>query len=152
MKNVKLILTMIAFPVLMFAGLSSAQEQKMLPIDVHGELRVEGNQIVGESGEPAQLMGMSLYWSIWGGERFYNRDVVTWLVEDWNIDLIRASMGVEEGAQGYIHDKEEQTKMVDSVITAAVDNGIYVIVDWHTHEIHLEEAKEVFNKWMQSCS
>ena len=30
------------------------------------------------------------------------------------------------------------------VIQAAIDQGIYVIIDWHTHNIHLDEAKEFF--------
>ena len=50
------------------------------PVETHGRLRVEGNQIVGEHGEPVQLMGMSHYWSVWGPRKYYNKDVVRWLV------------------------------------------------------------------------
>ncbi|MDG5813904.1 cellulase family glycosylhydrolase [Chitinispirillales bacterium ANBcel5] len=122
------------------------------PVERHGRLRVEGNQIVGENDDPVQLMGMSLYWSIWGPQKYYNRDVVNWLVEDWRIDVIRAAMAVDEESAdgqwqwGWVYDKEGQRALVDSVIEAAIDNGIYVIVDWHTHDIHLDEAIEFFSE------
>ncbi len=129
-------------PVLLCAASLFAQ-QRQSPVEMYGKLRVDGTKIVSESGEDTvQLMGMSLYWSVWGGEEFYNRDVVSWLVEDWNIDVIRASMSVDEG--GWIRNPEGQTALVDSVIAAAVDNGIYVIVDWHTHYLYTDEAIEFF--------
>lgn len=116
------------------------------PVEINGELRVDGNQIVGEHGNPVQLMGMSMYWSIWNGQDYYKQETVEWLVDDWNIDLIRAAMGVSEGSAGWMFKKEAQYGYVDSVIAGAVKKGIYVIVDWHTHVIHLDGAKEFFGR------
>ncbi len=118
------------------------------PVETHGRLRVDGNRIVGEHGRPVQLMGMSLYWSIWGPQKYYNADVVKWLVDDWKVDLVRASMAVEINQQGenkgWLHNRENQERMVKTVIEAAIKNGIYVLVDWHTHHVHTEAAKEFF--------
>lgn len=130
--------------ILAFVAVSMART----PVETHGKLRVDGNRIVGEHGEPAQLKGMSLYWSVWGPQKYYNPDVVKWLVSDWNIDLIRASMAVEinqEGEnKGWLYNRENQERMVETVIEAAIENGIYVLVDWHTHHLHTEAAKEFF--------
>ncbi|MDG5816148.1 cellulase family glycosylhydrolase [Chitinispirillales bacterium ANBcel5] len=119
------------------------------PVELNGALRVDGNRIVGEHGEPVQLKGMSLYWSIWGPQKYYNPRVVNWLVEDWRIDVIRTAMAVEKNLTGedvgWIYNRENQTHLVETVIEAAIENGIYVIVDWHTHEIHTEAAKEFFS-------
>jgi endoglucanase len=123
------------------------------PVERHGKLRVSGNKIVGEHGNPVQLMGMSMYWSVWGPEKYYNRDVVGWLVKDWKIDLIRASMAVEinqaDNNKGWVHHRERQTAMVEAVIESAIANGIYVLMDWHTHHIHTDYAKEFFGYMAQ---
>lgn len=119
------------------------------PVEMHGRLRVEGNRIVGEHGKPLQLMGMSHFWSVWGAEKYYNTDVVNWLVKDWKIDLIRASIAVEVNQEaitnkGWMYAKEHQTALAETIIQAAIDNGIYVLVDWHTHGIFTEPAKAFF--------
>jgi endoglucanase len=118
------------------------------PVEVHGRLSVKGNRIVGEHGEPVQLMGISHYWSVWGPQKYYNKDVVGWLVEDWKVDIIRASMAVEINQQGenkgWMFNRENQERMVETVIEAAIENCIYVLVDWHTHHLHTEHAKEFF--------
>jgi endoglucanase len=128
---------------------SFAQSFSQTPVEIHGQLKVSGNQIVGEHGNPVQLMGMSHFWSVWGAEKYYNADVVNWLVKDWKIDLIRASMAVEINGEGntnkgWMNSKEHQTSLVETVIQAAIDNGIYVLIDWHTHKTYPEEAKEFF--------
>jgi endoglucanase len=138
------ILVMFVFSILIFE-----QSIAQTPVEMHGRLKVSGNQIVGEHGNPVQLMGTSHFWSVWGAEKYYNADVVNWLVKDWKIDLIRASMAVEidgEGNtnKGWMNSKEHQTSLVEAIIQAAIDNGIYVLIDWHTHKTHTEEAKEFF--------
>jgi endoglucanase len=138
-----------SFLIAFFLCTMFAQSFSQTPVELHGRLKVSGNQIVGEHGNPVQLMGMSHFWSVWGAEKYYTTDVVNWLVKDWKIDLIRASIAVEvnqegDGNKGWMFNKEGQYKLAETIIQAAIDNGIYVLVDWHTHRTHTEAAKEFF--------
>lgn len=122
------------------------------PVALNGKLQVDGSKIVGEHGNPVQLMGMSHYWTIWGPEKYCNRDVVSWLVEDWKIDVIRIAMAANENSKSWDERPERQEELVDTVVQAAIDNGIYVIIDWHTHEILTEDAKEFFGAMAEKYS
>jgi len=113
------------------------------PVERHGQLRVEGNRIVGEHGRPAVLRGMSLFWSQWMG-RFYNERVVRWLAEDWRIGVIRVAVAVEPG--GYLEHPEREWRKAERVIDAAIAAGIYVVVDWHAHRPHPEAAGAFFER------
>ena len=54
-------------------------------------------------------------------------------------------MGVElEGA--YIDDPQKGVECVQAVVDAAIANGVYVIIDWHSHGIRTEEAKGFFTQ------
>ena len=112
-------------------------------INIHGLLEVNGNRIVNKNNEPVSLAGNSFFWSNdgWGGEKYYNSEVVSWLKEDWNTSIVRASMGVEDPG-GYLDNKTANKDRVKIIIDAAIQEGIYVIVDWHSHhaEDYLDEA------------
>jgi endoglucanase len=96
-------------------------------------LSVSGNQ-VRAGGQPASFAGNSLFWSNtgWGGERYYNANVVRWLKTDWKSTLVRAAMGVEDSG-GYLQDRNGNLARVRAVIDAAIANDMYVIIDWHSH-------------------
>ncbi|WP_222927003.1 glycoside hydrolase family 5 protein [Sphingomonas gilva] len=111
------------------------------PVERHGRLRVQGNRIVGDHGRPVQLGGMSLFWSQWMGQ-FYNADAVRWLRDDWNISVVRAAMAVHQG--GYMTNPSRERAKVEAVIEAAVELGVYVIVDWHAHQPEPEAAADFF--------
>jgi endoglucanase len=115
------------------------------PSDINGALMVEGNQMVNKAGIPPQLRGISLSWSVWGGKKYYNPEVVSWLTKDFKISLLRASMAVQPQG-GYLTNREEQMKLMIVVIDKAISEGIYVLIDWHDHnaEQHLEESKAFF--------
>lgn len=112
------------------------------PVEKFGSLKVVGNRILDKTGQPVQLRGVSLFWSQWIG-KFYNEDAVRWLVKDWNINVIRVAMAVDN--RGYATNQSEQEKVV-RVIDAAIKEGIYVIVDFHVHDgnKYLSEANEFF--------
>jgi len=115
-------------------------------VSVHGQLSVNGSQMVNKDGEVIQLRGMSLSWTNWWPQ-FYTKEVVGWLKKDWNVTVIRASMGIED-AGGYLDDQAKHKALIFNVIDAAIEEGIYVLVDWHSHhaEEHLEEAKAFFTE------
>jgi endoglucanase len=90
------------------------------------------------------LMGVSYGWHNWW-PRFYNKESVKWLAEDWGCTVVRAAMGV--GPQkSYIDEPEWSKKLIENVIDGAIESGIYVIIDFHSHEIRLEEAKRFFKE------
>ncbi|WMJ73592.1 glycoside hydrolase family 5 protein [Cytophagaceae bacterium ABcell3] len=113
----------------------------------HGQLSVSGNKIIGEHGGYVQLQGMSLFWSQWSdGAPFYNKEIVKYLRDEWRCTVVRAAMAVEYG--GYLTNPEREKEKVKTIIDAAIENDIYVIVDWHDHNAHdptnTEAAKEFF--------
>nr|BAO65801.1 cellulase [uncultured bacterium] len=111
--------------------LSSLALADVAPLSVSGNKILAGNQV-------ASFAGNSLFWSNngWGGEKYYNADVVRWLKNDWGSNLVRAAMGVEEGG-GYLQDPTGNKNKVKAVVDAAIANDMYVIIDWHTH--HAEQ-------------
>lgn len=114
------------------------------PVKRWGKLQVIGTQLCNESGKPVVLKGMSLGWSCYH-PRFYTAGVVNELKTKWYSNVVRAAMGVEP-KNGYLDNKEASFKLITTVIDAAIEQGIYVIVDWHSHNINLPEAKIFFEK------
>jgi len=139
------------------------------PVSHFGALKKCGNNICGEktgTSTPIQVKGPSLFWSDGMGGPFYNSATVDWFVENMQIGVIRAAMGVRylkensnelnaagsSGFWGYYFNPDGQKALVKKVIDAAIDNDIYVIVDWHSHNAHNEatgtnNAVDFF-KWM----
>lgn len=102
-------------------------------VEKYGKLSVNGNYLMSEKGDTVQLCGMSLFWSQWMGP-FYNPGAIKWLRDDWRCTVVRAAMGVESG--GYLQNRFEEREKVIRVVNAAINLGIYVIIDYHSHEAH----------------
>ena len=123
----------------LFCLFSNAQFVKQ-----HGRLKVTGTQLMDEQNQPVVLRGMSFGWhNFW--PRFYNEDAVKWLAKDWGCNVVRAAMGVEP-AKGYIEDSVGAKQKIEAVIKGAIEAGIYVIIDFHSHNIRLKEAKQFFSE------
>jgi len=119
----------------------------------HGRLRVCGNRICNAAGTPVQLKGMSWFWSNtgWGAERFYNRTAVA-SVKGWGATVVRAALGVHGGG-GYASgdslnpaDPAGNMARVRALVDAAIAEGVYVIVDWHSHELLQSQAQSFFQQ------
>lgn len=113
-------------------------------VSQHGQLQVKGIQLCDEKGKPVILRGMSYGWHNWW-PRFYNAGSVKWLAEDWGCTVLRAAMGVEP-ANGYIKNPEWSVEKIKSVVKAAIKEDIYVIIDWHSHNIDEQEAVTFFTE------
>lgn len=125
------------------------------PVATHGALQVSEGQLVGAlDNQPVQLAGMSLFWSLWEGEKFYNRQVVACLARDWNATVVRAAMGVENGGYAAGEDAaEHQYNLVKTIVDAAIANGVYVIVDYHAHDAYnVEDSTNSINTAKQFFS
>ncbi|WP_052123449.1 glycoside hydrolase family 5 protein [Flavobacterium beibuense] len=128
----------IAF-LLLFSFTAFAQVSK------HGQLSVKGTKLTDEKGKHVMLRGVSFGWhSFW--PRFYNQNAVKWLRDDWNVNVVRAAMGIEVGNDTYIQNPQFATEKIMTVVEGAITNDIYVIIDWHSHNINLEEAKLFFDQ------
>ncbi len=134
----------------LFIFCSQANSQTI--VQKHGRLKVSGNKIVDKNNKPISLAGNSLFWSNAGDTSdFYNSQTVTHLSNDWNSSIIRVAMGVKEvwdGGNGYIDNPDFQKNKIQKVIDAAIANGIYVIIDWHTHEAekYTQQAADFFKE------
>jgi endoglucanase len=112
------------------------------PVKIHGQLSVQGTQLVDAAHQPYVLRGMSFGWSCFHPQ-FYTTGAVKELYLKWNCSVVRAALGVEP-ANGYKSNKEEQLKLIETVVDAAIANDMYVIIDWHSHNINLPEANDFF--------
>ncbi len=126
---------------LLLAGLLIIVAQ---PVKQHGNLAVKGINLVNVNGETIMLQGVSYGWHNWW-PRFYNKGTVEWLANDWNCSIVRAAMGVGP-KQSYLDKPEWSKKLIETIVQAAIDNNIYVIIDWHSHELHLDAAKIFFRE------
>jgi endoglucanase len=131
------------FSICLFLACSGYAQQSI--VEKYGQLSVEGNRIVNKNGDPVILRGMSLYWSQRKGQ-FYNAKAIKWLRDDWHCTIVRASMAVESG--GYLTNPEGEKQKVKSVVQAAIDLGIYVIINWHDHNAyrHTQQAQAFFEE------
>lgn len=117
------------------------------PVTQHGALAVQGNRIVNKRQEPVTLAGPSLFWGNkgWHADGFYHRQSVAYAKNDWGASIIRVAMGVDEKG-GILEDPEGRLEKVHAVVKAAIDLGMYVIIDWHSHhaEDHTQAAVDFF--------
>lgn len=122
---------------LVIAGsLFSAYSQT--PVQKHGKLSTSGPYLLNQHGQIVQLRGMSFFWSRsdWGGTKFYTRDWVQFLKNDWKCTVLRAAYDRNEGNNNGWNE-------VKTVIDACIDEGIYVIIDWHSHTAHNQQSAAV---------
>jgi len=106
------------------------------------QLEVQGTNLIDTKENRVALHGMSLGWHCFW-PRFYNAGAVHELVNKWHANVIRAAMGIEPNG-GYLKDPEGSVKLMKEVINACIKENAYVIVDWHDHNIHLNESKLFF--------
>lgn len=124
------------------------QPEPELKNEFHGPLKVSSGQLTDLDGEPVMLRGVSFGWHNWW-PRFYTNSTVNWLKSDWNVNLVRAAMGVEpDGA--YLDNPDFAKQKIKSVVDAAIEEDIYVIIDWHSHDLYQEEAKQFFAEMAQT--
>ena len=122
-----------------------------------GEGRIYGScEHFRSSGNEVQVKGMSLFWSCAANQqRYWKKDIITGLVERQNIQLIRAAMAVDDmgdWADGHYFTKPDfYQAMLDEAVEAAIENDIYVIIDFHSHVAadSVENAKAFFRTQAQ---
>lgn len=122
------------------------------------KITVENGQ-VKFGGETKSYAGVSMFWSSgkFSADIFYTKEMVAWLKEEWDTKLIRAALAVDDDKPngkplnelgGYITNPYVNKLKVETVVNAAIENGMYVIIDWHAHkaEDYKEEAISFFQE------
>jgi endoglucanase len=112
-------------------------------VKLHGQLKVTGTKLVDAKGNDVALHGMSFGWHNWW-PRFYNAGAVHELATKWNCTVIRAAMGIEPDS-GYLKNPKRSIELITNVIDACIKENVYVIIDWHDHNIHEKVAVEFFS-------
>lgn len=109
----------------------------------HGQLAVNGAKVVDQNGQPVILRGQAHGWDNWWPQ-YYNADVIRWLRDDWCVDIVRPAMGIEPGG-AYLSNPAASKQHVTAVVDAAIASDLYVIIDWHAHNLHQAEAVAFFS-------
>ena len=128
------------------------------PVSAYGELKAKGGKLVGScpsySDKTVQVKGMSLFWSSAADSAlvYYTSQAMGLMVQDMGIEVLRFALGVgdekfDSHGRSYTKGgKNDQKAMVTKMVRAAVENDIYIILDWHTEGAngYTTEAKEFF--------
>lgn len=118
------------------------------PVSYFGEMKTSGNRIHGsKTNQPMMVKGSSFFWSNWS-QKFYNAATVNRMVDEFQVEIVRASYGIDSSGNPY--DPSDEARVGD-LVNAAVARGVYVIIDWHAHEAHLNvnAAKSFFSRMAQ---
>ncbi len=130
-------------------GPVSAYGQLVAGKNSSGQGRIYGSCQGVQDGAEVQVRGMSLYWSLLANATdFWNATAISTMVNDMNIQIVRAAMatGSEDWSgpyKGYQLDAANQKALVSAVVEAAIQNDIYVIIDWHSHNAHEQTSSAV---------
>ena len=122
-------------------------EARSAPVARHGQLTVRGPELLNASGQPVVLRGQAFGWDNWWPQ-YYNADVVRWLRGDWCVDIVRPAMGIEPD-RAYLSNPTASKAHITAVVDAAIEIGVYVIIDWHAHDLHQAEAVAFFSEMAQ---
>ncbi|MCQ2088637.1 MAG: cellulase family glycosylhydrolase [Fibrobacter sp.] len=113
------------------------------PVSTYGELKANGGKLSGScpayANKAVQVKGMSLFWSSGNtySTDFYSEKGINRLVDDMGVEVVRFAMGAADdkfnssgrsyttGGEGF------QKALLKSVVNAAIEKDIYVIIDWH---------------------
>ena len=143
----------LAFTAVASADATTAKPYRVGPVQNYGALGTSGGEVISQkTGKTVMLRGVSLFWSDATGLQYYKSDVITWAAKNLGIDVFRFAMGVQyydsnggtsnpmEEGYSYMTAPETYISKVDQMIQAAVENDVYIIIDWHSHRAEYEQT------------
>ena len=118
-------------------------------------MKLVGNQLSSESGQPVQLKGWSSFSTHYNEiEGCLNENQFTQM-KIWGANIVRLSMYLDLFG-GYLLNPDEETSKMKNYIDWTANVGIYCLVDWHIFETpdyqsgdpmtYLEDAKTFFGE------
>lgn len=125
-------------------------------VSYNGWLHTDGYKLENEKNELIQLRGLSSHGIEWYSELITEENMQV-LKDDWHINIFRIAMYVDSNGSGYISNPEKNKELVFNIIDLAVENDMYVVIDWHTlndnnPQTHKDEAKKFFDEVSQKYS
>lgn len=108
-------------------------------------ITVQDGQVL-YGGEAKSIAGISLFWSNfgWGGSGYYNAGAIKSIKENWNAKLVRVAFGTDDFGS-YMDDFWSHRLKLFEVVNAAIENDMYVIIDWHAHKINRDSTNPALN-------
>ncbi|MCH5197235.1 MAG: glycoside hydrolase family 5 protein [Oscillospiraceae bacterium] len=102
------------------------------PVSAHGQLSVKGTNLVDKNGTPYQLRGMSTHGLTWFPD-FVNEQAFLTLRDDWNTNVVRLAMYVDEWNNGqcYMNNKQGSRELLEKGVELCIKLDMYAIIDWH---------------------
>jgi len=142
---------------------TSAVPLRVGPVSNYGVLGTSGSSVISlKTNKPVMLKGMSLFWSDAVGSPYYNENVIAWAAKKLQMQVFRFAMGIESydsdggnstagkilESYAYKTSSEAKIAQLDRMVKAAIENDIYIIVDWHSHRAESEQtiAVDFFTK------
>lgn len=122
--------------ILLLAGILKLSEGGLFPeisngISFHGQLHVEGVNLIDEQGQITTLRGMSSHGITWYPQYLNGRAMKT--LREYGANLFRIAMYTEPPG-AYLDDRERSMEYLYMGIESALSQDMYVIVDWHILE------------------
>jgi len=123
-------------------------------VNSYGSLQVIGTQLSDEHGNPVQLQGISTHGLQWFP--LIRHETIPNMAKFFGAEVVRLAMYIEDYSPtdesdfwgGYVSDKQAMIERTRAAIDDAIDAGIYVIIDWHIHNVptkYIDEANEFYN-------
>lgn len=120
------------------------QKKQNFVVSKFGQLNTKGGAVCDASGNKVSLMGPSFFWSC-SAPLWWTKETVNHLVKNYNVQIIRLPVSIAPGdntwdnpdatwnEDNYLHRPDYTRAMVDEMVKAAIENDIYVIIDFHEH-------------------
>lgn len=155
MKRLKRIVAAVVAFVMLIAVLPEqvVSAVTLTPVQAHGQLSVQGTQIVDQNGNAFQLRGISTHGINWDiGKPYVNQAAFQSLRDEWGANAVRLAMYTAE-YNGYCNggNQTELKNTLYSGVEYAKNLGMYAIIDWHILNdgnplTNMEQAKGFFNE------
>lgn len=143
----------LAFAATASADATTAKPHRVGPVQNYGTLGTSAGEVVSQkTGKIAMLRGVSLYWSDATGLQYYKPEVISWAAKSLGIDVFRFAMGVQyynsdgnaseplDASYSYMGSPSTYLSKIDQMVQAAVENDVYIIIDWHSHRAEYEQT------------
>lgn len=131
------------------AGSESTEEST----GFYGRLHVKETHLAAEDGTLVQLRGISTHGLGWF-PGYVNKNMIAQAQQEWGCNVFRLAMYTAE-YNGYCTSDAKQKKalkdLIDTGVKVAVEQDMYVIIDWHilndnNPNTYKEEAKKFFEE------